>query len=142
VKLASVHSALRQHLTDWPDKPNQIVWQGLRMERPTDSPIERWVREAFKPSLSSPESIGPTPLIRTEGVYLLEVFGPALDGQGPVQEWADSLQAHFCPRTEIRYGGIQVTLLNASQTGGPGGETSWIRISLSINWRSDVPNPK
>ena len=142
MKLANVASAFRQHLLAWPDRPASIVWDGGRTDRPTtDSPLTRWVRESLLPSASNPSTIGPTPLIRTEGVYLLDLYSPASDGRGPLAEWADQLMAHFCVRTELLYSGTSVTLLSTSQLGKSKAEPGWIAVSVTINWRSDTTNP-
>lgn len=138
----AVHSALRAHLLEWPDRPTAIAWQGLVLPQGGVSAQVSWARERYSPGPTTPETIGPTPTLRTEGVYLLELFVPTAQGTGVLEEWGDSLISHYAPRLTLRYDGVETQLLAASRLPMPQLEPGWLQLPFSIRWRSDTTNPR
>lgn len=134
-----LHNALREHLEEW--SVPLLVEGGLVFEEmPQERPDGSFVVERYAPQTSEPVELGPRSRIEHEGVYFLDVFVPAERGIGAAENLADSLLAHFAPRTNIAWEDLLVFVRSSSRRGalrdGP-----HLQVPCTVAWRANTQNP-
>lgn len=147
---ANVLSALRQHAMGTVGFPgiSSVAWEnrgfrppgGERIASDAALPDDLWIGERYAPGPLEEVGFGDRILLRSIGVYFLDVF--ARRGEGTRAAWAmaGELLARFHPKSDIAYDG-QVVVLRRVYASRGREDAAYYQVPVTIEWRADVLSP-
>ncbi len=128
---------LRARLLTTPGLPatNLIQKEGRFFRPPVDTKAA-WLRENLKPFAEKRRNIGPSFVIRSFGIYMVDVFFAADEGTGGVDTLADAIVSQFWPGLQLARSGQTLTIETSSRMGSVQ-ETDWLMVPVSISYHFD-----
>jgi hypothetical protein len=105
--IATIRAALETYLAATSGIP-ALVFDNVDYD---PSALTPFVRVKLAPVSRRPIDVGPNPLSRVDGIYILTICQPKNVGDGPGLVVADTLSNRFPPHSVIPYGSIFVEIV-------------------------------
>lgn len=106
MSIAAVRTALEKHLADTPGLP-PVAWPNAAF---SPLPGQAYIRAEFIPVTRRPIVMGPHPMQRMTGLFMITVFVPERDGAGTGLALADVLSQRFNGSTTIQSPQVNVCI--------------------------------
>ena len=128
-----IYSALIAQLMTFASDPIAIAYPGITFAPVSGQP---YLRVSFLPAMTAAFDLQHTDDYR--GVFQVDVFWPAQQGEILPLEMAESLIAYFQRGSVLRSPGLDILFNEPAYAGPTIQEPSWIQISVSIRYRALV----
>lgn len=113
-------------------------WHNRTFQLP-DPPAE-WVRYIFDPGRPEVASLGNTPTMRAEGIFLVDWFFPRGGGLNQALIAGGRVLDVFSPRVVCTANGQAVTI-RRSYISRPIPDGAWLHVPITVEWRADYESP-
>lgn len=135
MKTADISSALKaQLLTVAVLDESKVQWENLPFTPPD---AEAWFRATLLPARSESAGIGVDAPDREIGIFQIDVFTPAGEGEGNARDLVDAIEAAFPRGSSCTYNGTTVTI-ESRWAEVSIQEPDWFHIPVNIAWRADT----
>jgi len=122
---------------DYAGKPKYVQYQGLLFKAPTN---ERWYRITCLPGEPAAAGIGESAANRHVGIFQIDIFDPAGNGDGATIAEAERIAACYKRDTVLVYSGVTVRCVKAYRSAGNSDDPAWFMVSVVVRWTADVAN--
>lgn len=133
MSIAAIRTALEKHLADTPGLP-PVAWPNVPF---TPSPGHSYIRAEFVPVTRRPIVMGPGPMHRAVGLFMLSVCTPERDGAGAGLALADVLLQRFNGSTTIQSPTVNVSI-EYSEAKLPLHSPPFYVIPIQVGWYAYV----
>ena len=104
---------------------------GFKFENP--SALRPWVRGTLKTVSSKRTTLARPARVKSEGLYLLDLFYPLGYGTAAAAQMDLALREALAPGTNLTYGGDRVSLMSI-KTAGELEDESFVQLPITIEW--------
>jgi len=111
--------------------PAARKFPGFKFENP--SALRPWVRGTLKTQDSRRTTLAKPARVKSEGVYLLDLFYPLGYGMKAPAQMDLAIREALAPGTHLTYGGDTVSLM-AINTAGEIEDESYVQLPITIKW--------
>lgn len=125
----NIQSALAQRLDALVGLPT-IYWPGTK-QTPTQG--TDWVRPTILPATSELETLSGTQ--DDSGIYQIDVFIDAGEGEGPLLTIIDNIRTHFKASTTLTQSGTDV-FINSVSISQIEQDNAWLKGSVLVTYKS------
>lgn len=127
-----IRTALETEIASITGIPASRAWENVVFRPVTGTPF---VRMTLAPSASRPAVRGPSPQIRHDGLFLVDVVYPINEATASADTLADNIRAAYTVDDTFTSGSTTVRINYAER--GPGFiDGNWYRVPVTISWFS------